>query len=143
MTALIRLIILVPLAYIAAIIAAGLVAAYGLFGPGVDGELIGFFAGTVAAITLSAGAISFVPALIAVVLAEAFAWRSVFYYLLVGGALGLAADRLTDFIGPPALAERRLLVYLAAGFVAGLVYWLIAGRAAGMPGGPASRPPSA
>ena len=131
MTDLLRLIVVVPLAYVAAVIAAGFVVAWSLFGPGLDGEPIDFFAGSVIAVSLMAGAVSFVPALVAVVLAEAFAWRSAFTYLAVGGAIGFATDRLADFAGPVELAGRRPVLYLAAGFVGGFVYWAIAGRSAG------------
>jgi len=131
MTDLLRLVVVVPLAYVAAVIAAGFVVAYSLFGPGIDGEAIDFFAGSVIAVSLMAGAVSFVPALVAVVLAEAFGWRSAFTYLAVGGAVGFAADRLTAFAGPVELAGRRPVLYLAAGFVGGFVYWLIADRSAG------------
>lgn len=120
-----------PLAYVAAVIAAGLVVAYRLFGPGLDGEAIDFFAGSVIGVSLMAGAVSFVPALVAVVLAEAFAWRSAFTYLAVGGAIGFAAGRLAGFAGPAELAGHRPALSLAAGFVGGFVYWAIAGRRAG------------
>ena len=131
MSDLFRLLVLVPLGYILAVVAAGWVAAYALFGPADGGATIDFFTGSVIALTLYAGAVAFVPALVAVILAEAFAWRSVFYYLAVGAAIGLAADRLSDFIGPVEVAARRPVIYLAAGFVAGIVYWAIAGRRAG------------
>jgi hypothetical protein len=135
-SSLLRLLLLVPLAYILAVFAAGWVIAYALFGPADGGEAIDFFTGSVIALSLYAGAVSFVPALVAVILAEAFAWRSPFYYLAVGAVIGFAGDRLSGFIGPVGIADRRPVVYLAAGFVAGIVYWLIAGRRAG-----ADRPP--
>jgi hypothetical protein len=131
---LLRLFILVPLAYILACIAAGATVAVSLFGAEPTIETAGFFAATGVLTTLYAGAVSFVPALIAVLVAEAFGWRSLFFYLIVGGGIGLAADALTEFVGAPALADYRLALYLAAGFVAGFVYWLIAGRLAGLGG---------
>jgi len=83
-------------------------------------------------VTFYAGAFSFIPALIAIVLAEAFGWRSVFYWLAVGGGIGLAANALGGFIGAPDFADYRLALHLAAGFVGALVYWLIAGRFSGV-----------
>ncbi len=48
---------------------------------------------------LSIGALAVIPAVLAIVLAELFRWRSVFFYLAVGGGLGCrrpAARRAWD-----------------------------------------------
>ena len=66
-----------------------------------------------------------IPAFIVIVLAELFGWRSVFFYLAVGGALGLLASAAHGVVWDT--PDDRLLL-LAAGFVGGFVYWLIAGR---------------
>lgn len=79
-----------------------------------------------------AGAISFLPALLAIVLAEGFGWRSLLYYLLVGGTIGLLADQSYDIFGWIDLADQQLVIMLAAGFLGGFTYWLIAGRLAGL-----------
>lgn len=82
---------------------------------------------------LYAGALSFAPALVAIVLAEAFGWRSVFYWLAIGGGIGLAAHLVTVPIEPLMPQGERAALYLGGGFVGGLVYWLIAGRLSGTP----------
>jgi hypothetical protein len=102
--------------------------AVGLLGFTFGYDAVGWFVGIALATTLYAGAFSFLPALIAIVLAEAFGWRSVFYWLAVGGAVGFAGYALTNFIGGP----YRLPLFLATGFVGALVYWAIAGRFSGV-----------
>lgn len=76
------------------------------------------------------------PALIIVVLTEAFSIRSVLAYAVGGAIVGAACylglvpfDTTTmQFIG---IEHRHLEVMTGAGIVAGLVYWLMAGRRAG------------
>ena len=129
MTTLLRLLFLVPLGYIAAVIAAAIIIVFGALGY-PDPEFIGFFAGAVIATTLYVGAASFAPAAIAIAVSEFFRLSSVFYFLAVGGAIGLAAHEVAGFIGVAEFLERRQLLYPAAGFVGGFVYWLIAGPGA-------------
>jgi hypothetical protein len=90
--------------------------------------------------TFWAGTIGFLPAAIAIVLAESFGWRSILFYLLAGGLIGAAAIHLTMQSGVFDFADRPNVALLAAGFVGGFVYWLIAGRRAGtgITGGSAS-----
>jgi hypothetical protein len=126
--------ILAPIAYVVSIIVAALVIAIGLYGAlpdAGDPAGLGFFFGLMISLILNVGALSFLPALVAVAVAEIFRIRSILYFLAIGGALGLAADQLTGF----AMVEPRsqmLVVLLAGGFTGGLVYWLIAGRLAGI-----------
>jgi hypothetical protein len=144
-TALLRLLFLVPIGYIAAIVAAGFMMAFGLFGYDQDPEVIGYFVASVIIWTFWAGALAFVPAIIAIVLAEAFGWRSILYYLAVGGGIALFGERLVDHYHSLDFADQRTVVMLAAGFVGGFAYWLIAGRLAGTgsePVTPDSRLPS-
>ncbi|MCP4384800.1 MAG: hypothetical protein GY798_25875 [Hyphomicrobiales bacterium] len=108
--------------------------------------MLGLVVWSAMAIIFYAGALSFAPALVAIVLAEAFGWRSVFYWLAVGGGIGLAGRLYTA----PAAAlpdnGEHIALHLGAGFVGGLVYWLIAGRLAGISGStrqPAPPDPSA
>ena len=54
-----------------------------------------------------------------------------FFWFAVGGAIGGAAYAFTGFYGDKAEAGSGLAIHLAAGFVAGFVYWLIAGRSSG------------
>lgn len=76
------------------------------------------------------------PAAIVVLITEAFYIRSVLAYALGGAVVGLACylglvpfDPATmTFDG---IVRRHLEVLTGAGIVAGLIYWLIAGRNAG------------
>jgi hypothetical protein len=91
-----------------------------------------------------------VPALIVVILTEAFSIRSVLAYAL-GGALAGAACYLglvpfdTETLRFTGVIRRDLEIMTGAGIVAGLVYWLIAGRNAGawrdVPRVPPNMPP--
>jgi hypothetical protein len=79
--------------------------------------------------------IAFMPALLLIVLAEGFAWRSSILYAALGGALALSLSYGLDFAGyvgeagSPFMHERE--VFAAAGIAGGFVYWLFAGRKAG------------
>jgi len=97
---------------------------------------------SVAMMTVWTGTIAILPAALAIALAEAFAWRSVLYYFLVGGVIALIADQMSDLVIAPSFPGRRLVIMLAAGFVGGFVYWAIAGWRAG-DWGPGNSPPRA
>jgi hypothetical protein len=132
-----RILLVIPLAFMTACLAAGGFVVLAAYGIGTDtvggiaeagpGELLVLVV-TAAAVV---GAFSFVPALAAIALAEAFGWRSLIFYLLAGCAVGFAAVAL---LVPPerALSDADARLFLAAGAVAGLVYWLVAGRTAGL-----------
>jgi hypothetical protein len=81
-------------------------------------------------------AIGFFPTLIAVILAEGFKLRSIVVYGVIGGALALTAAYGLDFggyvTGPDADMMHQREVFAAAGIAGGLVYWLFAGRRAGV-----------
>jgi hypothetical protein len=137
MTYLLRLILLVPLGYVAAIIAAALTLTVSF--ATADWEL---YPVEMAFLTVSSvffvGAASFLFALVAIIIAEVFRFRSVFYFVIFGGALGFGFHLLAL----TALFDQRVLAFPAAGFVGGFVYWLIAGRLSGFdrepnPGEPA------
>lgn len=76
------------------------------------------------------------PALVAVLVTEAFSIRHILAYALAGGAAGLACylafipfDTMTmTFDG---IVRRHLEVMTGAGILGGVVYWMIAGRNAG------------
>jgi hypothetical protein len=76
------------------------------------------------------------PALIVVLITEAFYIRSVLAYS-VGGAIVGAACYLglipfdTNTLKFDGIVRRHLEIMTGAGIVAGLIYWLIAGRSAG------------
>jgi hypothetical protein len=88
--------------------------------------------------TSFAGAASFLPLLLVVILAEAFRLRSVIFYALAGIAIAFFVyyswgfwnpyEESIDQAGPIA---RGVELVLAAGVVFGLAYWLVAGRKAG------------
>ena len=127
-------------AYVLACLAAAVVFTLGVLLPSWN-ELpsVGVPPEAIAAITAVGapiiGVVAALPTALVVVIAEAFGWRSVLFYALVGGALGLVLSFGLD--GPPdvnqsgplLLRERQL--HVAAGIAGGLVYWLFAGRRAG------------
>src|SRR5579859_7938142 len=90
-----------------------------------------------------------VPALIVVLITEAFYIRSALTYAVGGGLVGLACylglvpfdvDQL-HFQG---IVRRHLEIMTGAGILAGVVYWMIAGRNAGawrVPPPPLRQPP--
>src|SRR6478609_8337880 len=86
------------------------------------------------------------PALIVVLITEAFYVRSVLAYA-VGGAIVGAACYLGLIPFDPAtmhfegIVRRHLEIMTGAGIVAGLVYWMVAGRNAGAWREPPRRPP--
>ena len=80
--------------------------------------------------------VGFLPTLLVIALAEGLALRSAVVYGVIGAALSLAMAYGLDFAGYIASHEgdlaRNREVFAAAGIAGGLVYWLIAGRRAGM-----------
>jgi hypothetical protein len=90
-------------------------------------------------------AYALVPLLIVVVAAEAFSIRSVLFYAVAGALLGCvlylqAAGWAAGTVNVQGFARREIEIMVAAGIVAGFVYWLVAGRNAGLWH---ERPPSA
>ncbi|HEY0329729.1 MAG TPA: hypothetical protein VGC77_11580 [Rhodopseudomonas sp.] len=89
------------------------------------------------------------PALIVVLITEAFSIRSILAYALGGAAVGLACYLGLVPFDPAAMrfdgiVRRHLEIMTGAGIVAGLVYWVIAGRNAGAwRGPPRALPPAA
>jgi hypothetical protein len=83
------------------------------------------------------GAMAFLPGVVLILVSEIFSIRSFLFHVGAGGLLGLAAtfrlDRMHDRMSAGDVtfgADVTLLV--AGGFVGGFVYWLIAGRMAGL-----------
>jgi hypothetical protein len=84
--------------------------------------------------------VAMLPSFLVIALAEGFAWRSVVLYGALGGVLALALTYGIDFtgyahgsgLGPdgPFAHEREVLA--ASGIAGGLVYWVFAGRKAGL-----------
>ncbi|MFC0240833.1 hypothetical protein [Rhodopseudomonas telluris] len=78
-----------------------------------------------------------VPALIVVLVTEAFSIRSALAYAIGGGLVGVGCYLGLVPFDPATLhfdgiVRRHLEIMTGAGIVGGLVYWLIAGRNAGL-----------
>jgi len=119
--------------FIAGVLAAGLFLSWGLFqaaGPDQDPVAFAAMLGTGLVTASVLGSLAFVPAAVAIVLAEGLAWRGIIYHLAAAGLIALGLWTLGDqtmATGP----RPGTSVALAAGFLGGLVYWLIAGRTSG------------
>jgi len=140
-------IVMAFLGYLLACIAAALVLTLGSLAPNWnevmaplgpqagDAESIALWSvtGLAAIIIFSVG---FLPSLLVIALAEGLGLRSAVVYGIVGALLALAMAYGLDFAGYIASSEGDLAgnreVFAAAGIAGGLVYWLIAGRRAGM-----------
>ena len=76
------------------------------------------------------------PAMIIALITEAFSIRSVLAYAIGGALVGLACylglvPFDTDTLRFDGIVRRHMEIMTGAGIVAGLVYWMIAGRNAG------------
>jgi hypothetical protein len=76
------------------------------------------------------------PAMIIALITEAFSIRGILTYAIGGGLVGLACylglvPFDTDTLRFEGIVRRHLEIMTGAGIVAGLVYWMIAGRNAG------------
>jgi hypothetical protein len=135
-------IVLIVVALIVASVAAGATLAIGIVAPdwaNMDSdpvERVSLF--VVWFLTTSFyGAAAIAPALVLVVLGEAWRMRSFVYYGFAGAAVALVSyygsnisrmlENTTDV--PP--VEHALPLALGAGIIGGLIYWLIAGRNTG------------
>lgn len=142
--ALLGRIIVILFALWLATMAAGIVWSIGLLGaqwPAMSGdpaERVVFWGAAFIASGITASLL-FLPMLIAVVLAEAFAVRSLLVNVFGAVALALLAYQGADFgrsgeesiDRAPPLVSREFEIAAAAGATFGLIYWLIAGRKAG------------
>jgi hypothetical protein len=86
------------------------------------------------------------PAMIVVAITEAFYVRGALAYAVGGGVVGLACYLGLVPFDPATLrfdgiVRRHLEIMTGAGIVAGLVYWMIAGRSAGAWREPPPQPP--
>jgi hypothetical protein len=127
-----RILIVIPFAFIAASIAASMVLVLSVGVEPLASDTGGDFAAKLFVVGLIGGmfvgAVAGVPALVVIILAEVFGWRSLILHLVIGAGIGFAVF-LVD-IGNPESGDLSALG--AAGAVAGFVYWLIAGRNAGV-----------
>ncbi len=126
-----RVLIVIPLGFITACLAAGVFIAVAAYGTGaLDRDTVIWPAifGVLAAPVI--GGFAALPALLVITAAEVLSWRSVLAYLAAGGAAGLSAYLLADG-GVGAISDFDAQLSLTAGLVGGLAYWLVAGRTAG------------
>jgi hypothetical protein len=139
MAVLVRIAMIV-LAYVLACIAASLILTIGTLTPEWDDlTALGMQSLAVWAVVMVAAAaiaaIAMMPALLVIVLTEAFAWRSSLIYAALGGVVALSLSYGLDFAGYSGdhgntfVREREVLA--AAGIAGGFVYWFLAGRKAG------------
>jgi uncharacterized membrane protein len=149
MFALYRIMLMIA-GYVAACIAASLVLTIGTLTPDWNGlnelttspalQSIALWS-VVAVAAIAIFAFAMLPMVLIVALTEGFALRSVVLYGVIGGLLALAIGYGLnsfgfDFAGyagaPDADFAREREVMAAAGIAGGLVYWLFAGRNAGL-----------
>ena len=140
MTILVR-IVMVFFGYLLACVAASIVLTVGTLTPEWDDLASLGMSSLVVWSTVAVGAaiiatIAFTPSLLVIALAEGFAWRSSILYAALGGVLALALSYGIDFAGyvgdPGSSFAREREVLAAAGIAGGFVYWLFAGRKAGI-----------
>jgi hypothetical protein len=82
---------------------------------------------------LLASALTIVPAVLVVIVGEVARIRTVYYYVLGGGAALAAAPLIAQYgdIGSAVLSGTAVWqVFATAGFMGGFVYWMVAGRSA-------------
>ena len=140
MTLLIRLVVIF-LALLLAAFAAGLVVSLAVLFPAFSDLELGIAdEGTFNAIALF-GAIfvsgfALVPALVVVIISEGFGIRSFLFYATAGAVAGFIiywSFAGADFgaLSINSHTRREAEIMTGAGIIAGMVYWLVAGRSAG------------
>lgn len=132
----------IVIGFILAVIAAGIFLAFGFMpaGSGAGGlaethpAAIISILGTAFVAATILGGVSAMPALMAILATELLGWRGLVVQVFIAGLLAFGLWTFGD-VYPNAAAPTGLrpgtTVALAAGFVAGFVYWLVAGRCAG------------
>ena len=123
----------IVLGFIAAVVFSGFFLAWGFFQGGVPDHSPAAVAAIIGSGLVTAsvlGSVSLFPAVFAIGIAEALGLRGFIYHV---GAAGVLAFALWMMGGDVAAEGPRpgSPVALAAGFVGGFVYWLIAGRSSG------------
>lgn len=127
--------------FLAACFVAGAVIVYALLFPEMDMQSLEVDSGMVN-LVLGVGFVllsgfALLPALIAVLITEAFSIRHILAYAVAGGVAGLLCylafvpfDTVTmTFEG---VIRRHLEVMVGSGILGGVVYWMVAGRNAGV-----------
>ncbi|MEM1287974.1 MAG: hypothetical protein AAGH60_06450 [Pseudomonadota bacterium] len=123
----------------AAVVAAGLLGAFGLF-RGLESEelySLAFAITALAGVTLILSQI-LAPGAVVVILTEAFGIKNPFFYLFAGASIAgllmrerLALEQAVILSVSDAPQDRRILIAIASGIIGGFTYWLFAGRNAG------------
>ena len=138
-----RLIVISLAFFIACIVAMGVIALgvwqsvdLGAAAPDIDPLAWFFNVVLVASFTVMLiGTLTVAPAAVAMVIAEIFTIRSWIYHTAAGAAvaaLPLVMQTRAAAGSPEAHDSFAIMLYLAAGLAGGLVYWLLAGRSAGL-----------
>ncbi|EEE46404.2 hypothetical protein [Roseibium alexandrii] len=118
--------------FVIAVTASGLFLSWGLFQPGSPGADPAAFAAMIGAAFVTAsvlGAVAFVPAACVILVSEIARWSGIVFHVASAGAIAFLLWTL-DGTADAGLRPGSPVV-LAAGFVSGAVYWIIAGRTAG------------
>lgn len=143
-------IIVIFFAFCVACFAAGAVIVMAVIFPEWSDVRLGLDDGTFAIITtigfVFVSGFALLPAIVAAVITEGLSIRSVLFYAVAGAVVGAICylgmanfDAATMTVH--GLVRRELEVMTGAGVIAGLVYWMIAGRNAGKWRETAANPP--
>ncbi|SEQ56091.1 hypothetical protein SAMN05216548_105214 [Faunimonas pinastri] len=134
MVTVLRIVFLLPLGFVVACLAGAVFLVVAVLHGSVDdvGAYTSEYGGQLLLLTLglaaSIGWLAAVPSLIGALLGEIFAWRSVLFYLVYGGLTGLVSELA---IRSPEAAAAQVHIFVGAGCVGGLFYWIVAGSTAG------------
>lgn len=118
--------------FVLGVVACGLFLSWGLFQPGspeADPAAFAAMVGTGLVTASVVGAVAFLPAACVIGFSEIARQSGFIFYVAAGGAIAFLLWTL-DSSGETDLRPGSP-VALAAGFVAGAVYWMVAGRTAG------------
>jgi len=127
--------------FFAACFVAGAVVVFALVFPEMELQTLDLDSGTVNVIFgigfMLISGFALVPALIAVLITEAFSIRHILVYAIFGGLAGLGCYLAfipfdTGTMTFEGIVRRHAEVMVGAGILGGVVYWLIAGRNAGV-----------
>jgi len=138
--ALIGRILIILLAFFAASLAAGMILVFAIVFPEWGSGRFGFDEGSFAVVAtigfVVVGSFGFVPALMIALVTEALNIRSALIYATGGAVIGALSYLGIARFDPDTMTlvggvRREVEIMAGAGIIAGLIYWLIAGRNAG------------